>query len=318
METEVFFQSGGLRCAADLYVPEGAKAGAKRPGLVIGHGFTVVKEALVEHARWFARAGFVTLAIDYRTFGRSEGEPRAQLFPLNEAEDYRSAISYLQSRPEVDAERIGIWGTSFAGGLVMYVGAVDRRVKAVVTQVPVVDGWRWMKLMRSEDQFHELCVAVDQDRQRRDRGEKSMRIPSAGRPGDLCGLPSDQSVVDFFAGAKSLFKTWTDTMTLESVEKIFEWTPISFVDRIAPRPILFVTTGGYDVVHPAWFVNEGYERAREPKRIVFLPFDQLGLYAEPGLSVSLRHATDFFLEHLGDTQAEKIEREARLAQKQRG
>jgi hypothetical protein len=315
MESEVFFQSGGLRCAADLYLPDGARKESKLPGLVIGHGFSVVKEALVDHGRWFARAGFATLAIDYRTFGRSEGEPRASLFPMNEAEDYRNAISYLQSRPEVDADRIGIWGTSFAGGLVLFVGGVDRRVKAVVSQVPVVDGYRWMKLMRSEDQFHELMVALEEDRERRYRGEKSRRIPVGGRPGELCGLPSDQSVVAFFAGAKTLFKTWDDTMTLESVERILDWTPVSFVDRIAPRPLLIVTTAGYDVVHPAWFIAEAFERAREPKRLEYLPFDQLGLYAEPGLSVSLRHATDFFVEHLGATETEKVEREARLAQK---
>jgi len=136
MESEVFFKSGGLRCAADLYLPDDVRTGAKRPGLVIGHGFSVVKEALVDHGRAFASAGFVTLAIDYRTFGRSEGEPRASLFPMNEAEDYRNGISYLESRPEVDGDRIGIWGTSFSGGLVMFVGAMDRRVKAVVSQVP--------------------------------------------------------------------------------------------------------------------------------------------------------------------------------------
>jgi uncharacterized protein len=94
-------------------------------------------------------------------------------------------------------------------------------------------------------------------------------------------------------------------MTLESIERILEWTPISFVDRITPRPILILTTGGYDVVHPAWAVAEGYERAREPKRLTFLPFGQLELYAEPGLSVSLRHATEFFLEHLGREGAPK-------------
>ena len=313
METEVFFPSGGLKCAADLYLPDGARIGSKLPGLVIGHGFTVVKEALVEHGRWFARAGFATLAIDYRTFGRSEGEPRAQLFPMNEAEDYRSAISFLASRPEVDADRIGIWGTSFAGGLVLFVGATDRRVKAVVSQVPVVDGYRWMKLMRAEDQFEELMVELEKDRERRFRGEKSLRIPVGGRPGDLCGLPSDQSVVDFFAGAKQILKTWNDTMTLESVERILDWTPISFIDRIAPRPLLIITTSGYDVVHPAWFIADAFERAREPKRLQYLPFDQLGLYSEPGLSASLKHATDFFLEHLSLNEAEKADREGKLA-----
>src|SRR5438067_11361834 len=123
MESEVFFQSGGLRCAADLYLPDDARTGTKRPGLVIGHGFSVVKEALVDHGRAFARAGFVTLAIDYRTFGRSEGEPRGSLFPMNKAEDYRNAISYLESRPEVDGTRPAIWGTGSPGGRVSFVVA---------------------------------------------------------------------------------------------------------------------------------------------------------------------------------------------------
>jgi len=53
MESEVFFRSAGLKCAADLYLPDDLRSGSKRPGLVIGHGFTVVKEALVEHGRAF-------------------------------------------------------------------------------------------------------------------------------------------------------------------------------------------------------------------------------------------------------------------------
>jgi fermentation-respiration switch protein FrsA (DUF1100 family) len=313
MESEVFFRSAGLRCAADLYLPDDLRPGARRPGLVIGHGFSVVKEALVEQGRYFARSGFVTLAIDYRTFGRSEGKPRGQLFPVAEAEDYRNAISHLASRSEVDPDRIGIWGTSFAGGLVIYVAALDRRVKATVSQVPVVDGYRWMKLLRSEDQFDELRGALEADRERRYQGGESARIPVTGRPGDLCGLPSGQQVVGFFAGARELMKTWEDTITLESVERIFEWSPISVVDRITPRPLLIVSTAGYDVVHPARFVTEAYEKAREPKRLVLLPFDQLGLYSEPGLTISLRHAADFFVDHLGETETEKRERQLRAA-----
>lgn len=107
---KVRFKSGGLYCAGDLYIPDDYTPGSPRPGLVIGHGFSFVKEALVEEAGYFTRAGYVVLAIDYRTFGESEGEPRGQLLPLNEVEDYRNAISYLQSREEVDPGRTGIWG----------------------------------------------------------------------------------------------------------------------------------------------------------------------------------------------------------------
>jgi hypothetical protein len=55
--------------------------------------------------------------------------------------DYSDAITYAQSLPNVDASKIAIWGSSYSGGHVLAVGAVDRRVKCVLSQVPCVDGW---------------------------------------------------------------------------------------------------------------------------------------------------------------------------------
>ncbi len=301
MTKEVFFQSGGVQCAADLYRPAGLKRGRRCPALVIGHGFSLVKSTLTEQAKAFVEAGFVVLAIDYRSFGNSAGRPRGQLFPLNEAEDFRSAITYMQTRADVDPGRIGIWGASFAGALVSYVAAIDRRVKAACAVVPVTDGYTWMRLLRSEAAFDELLNAVEDDRRRRYAGEKGARIPVIGPQGSLCGLPCDDQIAQFFSVVPEAFPTWRDTITLESVEKILEFSPWSFVHRITPRPYLIISTGGRDIVHPAWTVAELYDRAREPKRLEFLPFDQTGLYSEPGLSMSNKLASDFFHAHLGPT-----------------
>jgi hypothetical protein len=294
----VRFQSAGLDCSADLYLPDDLLAGERRAGLVIGHGFSLVRSMLVDQAEVLRNAGFVVLAIDYRSFGDSEGATRGELFPLNEVEDYRNAISYLQGRDDVDPERIGIWGTSFAGALVTYIAAIDRRVKATVAQVPVTDGYTWLKLLRGEAEWAELLAAADADRAKRLETGHGARIPVTGRAGTFCALPSDQQIVDFFGGAKDLFPTWDDSITLESIERIIEFSPISIVDRISPRPLMIVGTSGYDVVHPAWTVTELYERARQPKRLELLPFDQVGLYSEPGLSVAMELAAGFFHEHL--------------------
>ena len=78
---KIEFPSGPGRCAGDLYLPD--NGGSGQPAIVIGHGFSFVKEALGEEGKRFSEAGFVTLAIDYRSFGESPGEPRGQLFPLN-------------------------------------------------------------------------------------------------------------------------------------------------------------------------------------------------------------------------------------------
>jgi hypothetical protein len=205
----------------------------------------------------------------------------------------------MQARADVDPERIGIWGASFAGAQVTYVAAIDRRVKAAVAVVPVTDGYQWMKLLRSEMHFEELIAAVEDDRARRYTGAAGLRIPVIGRPGELCAMPLDEDVHAFFAQARAAFPTWADTITLESIERILEFSPLSFVHRISPRPYLIISTAKYDVVHPAWTIAELYEHARMPKRLEFLPFEQVGLYSEPGLSVSNNLARDFFIEQLG-------------------
>src|SRR5215469_18090586 len=102
---KVKFKSGGIQCAGDLYIPDGRRSGSRGPAVVMGHGFSFVKEALVEDAGYLQRAGYVVLAIDYRTFGESEGEPRGQLFPLVQVEDFRNGVSFLQCLPGLDPER---------------------------------------------------------------------------------------------------------------------------------------------------------------------------------------------------------------------
>ena len=299
MVKEIPFKSGGVDCTADLYKPSGLARSERRPGLVIGHGFSLNKSFLTQQATAFCEAGFIVLAIDYRTFGKAGGKPRGQLFPLNEAEDFRNGISYLQSRRNVDPKRIGIWGASFAGAVVSYVGAIDRRAKAVCAMVPVTDGYTWMKLLRSEVNFDELLAAVEADRAKRFAGGRGDRIPVLGPQGSLCGMPSDAGIMEFFEGVPEAFPTWKDSITLESIEKIIEFSPLSFVHRITPRPYLIISTSGRDIVHPAWSVAELFERAREPKRLEFLPFDQTGLYSEPGLTQSNKLAIDFFTKELG-------------------
>src|SRR5689334_12166820 len=75
----------------------------RRPGIVMAHGFTAVREMFLDqHASTFAAAGFTTLAYDHFGFGASEGAPRQSPTPSIQLEGYRDAISWLRRRPEVD------------------------------------------------------------------------------------------------------------------------------------------------------------------------------------------------------------------------
>jgi len=140
---DVTFPSQGLTCAAWYYVPTGLKSGESRPAIVMAHGYSGVKEAYLDNfASKFADEGFVVLVFDYRYLGASEGEPRQQILWYEQIVDYRNAITWATLQPEVDAARIGVWGTSYSDGHVLQLAAFDKRVKAVVAQVPAAGACR--------------------------------------------------------------------------------------------------------------------------------------------------------------------------------
>lgn len=135
---ETGFDSGGDRCAAWLYRPDGA---GLHPCVVLAHGFGGTREGrLWAYAERFAAAGMAALVFDYRHFGGSEGEPRQLISIGKQHADWRAAVAFARSLDDIDPERIAIWGTSFAGGHVMKVAAADDRIAAVVSQAPFTDG----------------------------------------------------------------------------------------------------------------------------------------------------------------------------------
>ncbi|MFI9812102.1 alpha/beta hydrolase [Saccharothrix variisporea] len=136
---DVWFESGGVRCAAWLYVP--TAEGGPRPLVVMAHGLGAVRGwRLDAFAERFAAQGWVVLVFDYRYLGASEGSPRQLLDIGDQLDDWRAALAYGRSLPEVDPDRIAVWGTSFGGGHVLRVASEDHGVAAVVAQCPFTDG----------------------------------------------------------------------------------------------------------------------------------------------------------------------------------
>jgi uncharacterized protein len=159
----VTIYSDGTKMVGDLYLPAGLQKGDKRPTVVFCAGTGGTKRGTpTQMAPYFLDAGFVFLAFDYRGWGDSEGKlmplealpkPDAkgevtvkarvvkwQMDFTDQTQDIHAAISFVAGEPNVDPERIGILGTSYGGGLVICVGAMDSRVKCVVSQVPGMGG----------------------------------------------------------------------------------------------------------------------------------------------------------------------------------
>jgi len=139
------FNAEGTTLRGWFYTPDSGSA--PFPTIIMAHGFSAVKEMYLDSfAETFVQAGLAALVFDNRNFGESDGEPRLEIDPWVQVRDYRHAITYARTRHEVNQDRIGIWGSSYSGGHVLVVGAIDRRVKCVVSQVPLTNGYRLFEL----------------------------------------------------------------------------------------------------------------------------------------------------------------------------
>lgn len=284
----VSFFSDTHRLAGVLTLPD--KPGP-HPGVVLCHGFTGIKELILPYyASRFAEAGFAALAFDYRGFGESEG-PRGRLIPLEQVNDIRNAITFMEAQPEVDAGRIGLWGTSFGGAHVPYVAGIDERVKAAVAQVGFGDGERLFR-RKSDDARIAMMLAMlaAVRRQRVTTGQ--------GAAVDPLTMLSDEDSLKFFNAAIVDLPQLRTQITLETAEKTWEYKPERVVDRIAPRALMLIAVE-HDMPCPKEEFEEMYARAAEPKKLVVLPeLRHYDVYSGAGAETTSGLAIDWYREHL--------------------
>ena len=127
-----FVNRYGITLAADLYIPK-TTVGEKLSAIAVSGPFGAVKEQSSGlYAQTLAERGFLTIAFDPSFTGESGGQPRSVASPDINTEDFSAAVDYLATRPDVDAERIGIIGICGWGGFAINAAANDTRIKATV------------------------------------------------------------------------------------------------------------------------------------------------------------------------------------------
>ena len=295
MRREIAFGADGATLRGWFFPPAGASGPA--PAVVMAHGFSGVKEQLLDrYAAVFAAAGLAVLVFDHRNFGASDGAPRQEIDPVAQMRDYRHAVTFARTLAEVDRERVGVWGTSYSGGHALAVTALDRRVACVVAQVPSV-GRNLGDLPRSRPELAPAAQArFDADREARFRGDPPATIPVVAEdPAAPCAL-AGRDTWAFFAGLAATAPAWRNEVTLRSVELMREWEPAAYVARISPTPLLMVVAT-HDLLTPTDLALLAYERALPPKRLVLLRGGHFAAYEERFAEAS-GAARAWFAEHL--------------------
>jgi fermentation-respiration switch protein FrsA (DUF1100 family) len=276
-----------------------AEPNVAAPCIVMAHGFGGIKEHIDHFAAAFAASGFTVIVYDHRGFGTSGGKLRHEVDPYVQMADWRDVITQATELPEVDAAAgVGLWGSSFAGGLAMVIGANDARVRCVVAQIPQVSGHLNSRQMFSVEQRAELERRLAADRRGRIAGEAPEMIPVfSSDPNTLCALPPivEQDFIDF---ALRDSPSWSNEVTLRSVAHLLEFEPAGWIPHVAPKPLLMIV-GRADTCTFPEVQLAAFESARHPKQVLVHEGGHFDTYTDH-FEQSSEAAISWFLEHLRD------------------
>jgi hypothetical protein len=293
---DIAFDAEGVTLRGWFYSAEDTPG--RRPTVVMAHGFSAVKEMYLDaFAEVFAAAGLNALVFDNRNFGASDGEPRQEIDPWQQVRDYRHAITYAGTLDDVDSARIGVWGSSYSGGHVLVIGAIDRRVKAVVSQLPLVSGSANVAELVRADFRASYREQFDADRAARFAGDPPAMVPVVAEdPLAPSALPTPDSWAWFTETGKTRATAWRNEVTLRTVEMLGEYEPGTYIGRITPTPLLMIVARE-DHLTPVHLAINAYEQARQPKKLVILPGGHFDAYTS-GFDGASGPARDWFVEHL--------------------
>jgi fermentation-respiration switch protein FrsA (DUF1100 family) len=268
--TTVRFDSDGIPLAAHLHTPD-TPASGPRPALVVGHPGTGVKEQTAgTYARLMAERGFVTLAFDAAYQGESGGLPRGLEDPAQRVEDFKAAVSFLTTREEVDADRVGLLGICASGGYSLAATGGDHRVKAVAT-VSGVDVARQFRYGADGTQdpavFQGLLGLAAQARTAAARGEDpgvlTMFPETAAEAGALGGQHGVEGF-EYYCTPRGEHDRSAKFLAWPSVDKLASFDAFHAVPLIAPRPLLQII--GTRAI-TSWMAVEVHQRAAGPKEL---------------------------------------------------
>ena len=276
----ITFPSHGARCAA-WHVPAttDALAGPRgRPCVVMAHGFGATRDSgLLTFAQPFADAGIDTLVFDYRGFGDSTGTPRQHVTFRRQREDFHAALDAARHLPDVDRDRIALWGTSYAGGHVVAVAAEDRRVAAAIALTPATDGLASLIQIGRAAGIGLLLRATGhglRDAAHALAGRPPHHIPIVARPGDTAIITAPGALEAYTSTAGP---TWRNEVCARTALDAALNRPTTSASRTT-CPILF-QIGTDDRVAPPAAALRTARRAGPAAQVHRYPVGHFDVYA---------------------------------------
>lgn len=288
---DIDFFSRGTRCGAWLYLPDGIK---RPPVVVMAHGFAAEKSfGLAAFAERFATRGMAAFVFDYRNFGASDGHPRNLVAYRRHIADWRSAIDFVRRLPEVDGGRTALWGSSFSGGHVIVAAAADSKIRAVVSQVPFVDGLASARTLGLPF-VARATIAGLRDLGRVVTLRRPYTIPVAGTP-DTFAVMNTPDAMEGLLALLPEDTTWKNECPARILLTVTAYRPVAFARRVS-CPLLLVAAVR-DSLIPVSAVRKA--AARAPKsELMELDIGHFEIYTGATFERAVRREAEFLAQHL--------------------
>ena len=247
MHERVEFASGEETLTGRLFRPDNATG--PLPTVIAAGGWCYTKEMVMPHvARFVNQAGVQMLTFDYAGFGESSGKRRQHVDPWQQISDYRNAITYAESRPDVDGDRLGLFGISYSGGHVLILAAIEPRISTIVSVVPVVDGYTTAKRNHGELRFADLEHKIVEARRRAADGVDDRIAMATLNPAEEMSVWPFPYNYEVFMKLKEteapLHEHWCTT---ESAELLLNYDVSPFLPRILDKKVLMIVAQGDNI-----------------------------------------------------------------------
>ncbi len=253
MKENVTFMSQGLKLTGFIQIPDDHKPGQRRPAVLVLHGFGSNKGSgnVTTPCDMLTGMGYVTLGFDMRGCGDSEGE-KGRVICLEQVEDTKSAVTFMQSRPEVDPDRIGLLGSSFGAAVSVYTAGVDKRVAMAISSGGWGDGERKFKGQHpGAEAWKKFTDMLAEGKRVRETTGKSLMVPRY----DIVPIPPELRG-HVTAGSHQMFPA-------ETAQSMYDFRADDVVGQIAPRPLLLLHSS-VDSVTPTEQSIELFKHANQP------------------------------------------------------
>jgi fermentation-respiration switch protein FrsA (DUF1100 family) len=292
LRREVAFASGGVTCRAWLYEPADRIA-RPAPCIVMAHGLGGTRDAsLAPYAKRFAAAGIFVLLFDYRYLGDSDGEPRQLISMERQLDDWKAAIAFARSLPEVDAQRIGLWGCSLSGGHVVVAAARDKGIAALSAQCPMLDGLasaRMATRRAGASMSLRMTGAALLDVARAALGLSPYYVPLVTPPGDVAAMATD----DAYAGCMAIVPAdWRNEVAARLFLTLPFYRPVHHAGDVECPTLLIACA--HDSVVSTKASTATAERMGGNARLITLPIGHFDIYLGEWFERSSTEQAAFF------------------------